>query len=154
MTQNTSLGVPQTTEEMKMSIESNKDVIRQAYGAVSRGDADGFLACACDDITFTLYGKHRFARTFTGKQDLVDNLLVPMGETLGGLMQIEITNLIGEGDYVVMEALGWSDIKAGGTYNNTYCLVFEMRDGKIKAVREYLDTERVTEVFGAIDERA
>jgi ketosteroid isomerase-like protein len=33
-------------------------------------------------------------------------------------------------------------------YNNKYCLVIAVTDGKIAQVREYLDSELVTAVFG------
>ena len=135
-----------------MSIESNKEVVRQAYGAITDGNLDGFLDRLADDATYTFFGNHRFARTFNGKTDIVDNLLVPISEVLETNLKLEITNLIGEGDQVVMEALGQSDTKAGGSYNNIYCLVFTVRDGKIAAVREYLDTELVTSVFGALQD--
>ena len=32
----------------------------------------------------------------------------------------------------------------GGTYNNTYCQVFRIANGKVQEVTEYLDTELVT----------
>ena len=38
--------------------------------------------------------------------------------------------------------------KAGLDYNNDYCLAFDIVAGKIQHVREYLDSELVTKVFG------
>jgi uncharacterized protein len=38
--------------------------------------------------------------------------------------------------------------KKGVPYNNTYCHVFRIVNGKIKEVTEYLDTELVTRAFG------
>ncbi|MBE9539746.1 MAG: nuclear transport factor 2 family protein [Proteobacteria bacterium] len=132
-----------------MSIEKNKQVVRQAYNAVAEGDVEGFMSCLTEDATYTFFGKHKLARTFAGKADIMQNLLLPLNEVLATTLKLEITNMIGEGDQVVMEALGRSETRDGGTYNNTYCIVFSFRGGKITAVREYLDTEMVTEVFGA-----
>ena len=47
-----------------------------------------------------------------------------------------------------MQALGKSNTKSGGTYNNTYCQVFRLASGKVQEVTEYLDTELVTKAFG------
>ena len=47
-----------------------------------------------------------------------------------------------------MQARGKSNTKAGGTYNNTYCQVFKVANGKIVEMVEYLDTELVTAAFG------
>ena len=38
--------------------------------------------------------------------------------------------------------------KTGNDYNNTYCIVYKVLDGKIKEITEYLDTELVTAAFG------
>jgi len=40
-------------------------------------------------------------------------------------------------------------VTTGRPYNNTYCQVFSVRDGKIRTVTEYMDTALVDEVFGA-----
>ena len=133
-----------------MSIEANKRLVREAYQAVSAGDVEGFLGRLADDARWTMYGTHRFARTFSGKADILANLFGPLGETLAGGIVIELSNLVAEGDVVVVEARGKSATKTGGTYNNTYCNVLTLRNGKIAEVREYLDTELVTKVFGPL----
>ena len=47
-----------------------------------------------------------------------------------------------------MQARGNSRTKSGDTYNNTYCQVFRLANGKVQEVTEYLDTELVTTAFG------
>lgn len=54
-----------------------------------------------------------------------------------------------EGDFVVAQVRGQARKKDGTPYNNTYCHVFRLRDGKIIAVNEYMDTELITAVFGS-----
>ena len=46
---------------------------------------------------------------------------------------------IADGDIVVVEAEGDNVTKAGVRYDNDYCLVFRLEDGKIKEIREYCD---------------
>ncbi len=57
--------------------------------------------------------------------------------------------MIAEADFVVVQLSGQSETKDGGPYNNTYCHVFRIRDGKIGEVTKYFDTELATAVFGA-----
>ena len=45
-----------------------------------------------------------------------------------------------DGDRVVVEARGQGRTKRGESYNNNYCYVIEMKDGKMRELREYLDT--------------
>ena len=52
-----------------------------------------------------------------------------------------IENLIAEGDYVAEQARGKSRTEDGRDYNNIYCRVWRIVDGKIQSLHEYLDTE-------------
>jgi len=65
-----------------------------------------------------------------------------------GGITITLDNLIAEGDYVVTQGHGTSRLKSGGSYNNSYCHVFRIANGKVQQVTEYLDTELATRAFG------
>ena len=131
-----------------MSTESNKQVVREAYGAISSGDVEGFMNRLADDVEWYFIGSHRFAGTLKGKEDIMNKLFEPLGEALTSTIQLEIKQLIAEGDKVVSEMQGTSKSTEGKDYNNTYCLIVTVKDDKIKEMREYLDTELITEVFG------
>jgi ketosteroid isomerase-like protein len=55
---------------------------------------------------------------------------------------------IAEGDYVIVEARGDNVTKAGQRYDNEYCFVFRLSDGKISEVKEYSDTALIDAVLG------
>lgn len=128
--------------------EANKTLVREAYAAISRGDLKQFLARLADDVTWTFVGTHRFGRTFRGKDDIVDNLCRVLGAHLDGVIVLDIVNLVAEGDLVVAEMQGRAVTPGGQRYDNRYCVVLTVRDGLIRDLREYLDTELVTAVFG------
>lgn len=46
------------------------------------------------------------------------------------------------------QASGIAETLDGRPYNNTYCQVIQVRDGRIAAVTEYMDTALVSRVFG------
>ena len=131
-----------------MSIEANKQLVRDTWGAVSVGDISGFLGNLADDVTWTFFGSHRFAGSFEGKEELVAKLFAPLGEVLVDGIKVHIDSLTAEGDRVVMEARGEARTKTGDHYNNYYCIVITVHEGKIAQVREYLDSELVTKIFG------
>jgi len=56
--------------------------------------------------------------------------------------------MVAEGDYVVVQVRGEAETKDGRPYNNSYCHVFKVRDGKIREVTEYFDTELTSRVLG------
>lgn len=128
--------------------DANKALVRDAYAAIGRGDLKQFLARLADDVTWTFVGTHRFGRTFRGKHDIVDNLCRVLAAHLDGVIALDIVNLIAEGDQVVAEMQGRAVTPGGQRYDNRYCVVLTVRDGLIRDLREYLDTELVTAVFG------
>ena len=79
---------------------------------------------------------------------MVEKLLGPLGAQLESGIAITPSNFIADGDFVAMQAKGKSTTKSGKPYDNTYCQVFQVVNGKVQRVTEYLDTELVTEAFG------
>lgn len=66
----------------------------------------------------------------------------------GSEVTIEFGTVIAEGDAVVVEERMRATLPSGTPYDVDYCFVFELRDGLIHRVREYLDTRRGLEMFG------
>jgi uncharacterized protein len=126
-----------------MSAEQNKEIVRRAIAALSRGDMEGFLADAADDVTLTIMGT--LFPPIQGKQQVLKGLRNTLGARLegGGAIAMTIENLIAEGDYVAEQARGKARTKDGKDYNNTYCRVWRITEGKIRSMHEYLDTELV-----------
>jgi ketosteroid isomerase-like protein len=84
-----------------------------------------------------------------GKEQIVNDLFNVLGDQLEGTgISLEIKQLIAEGDKVVAEMQGTSRSVSGKDYNNTYNIILTVKDGLITEMREYLDTELITEVFG------
>ena len=129
-----------TTEHTK---EQNKEIVRRAIAAISRGDMEGFLADAADDFTMAVMGTA--LPPIQGKQKALKglrNALVARLEN-GGAIAMTIEKLIAEGDFVAEQARGVARTKSGKDYNNTYCRVWRITEGKIPSMQEYLDTELV-----------
>ena len=131
-----------------MGTEENKRVVLDTYAAISAGDLEGFLSHLNEDIRWTFFGTHPYAGTFAGKEDITKRLLSSLAEQLEGPIKVHVKNVIAEGNQVVVEAQGESRAKNGMDYNNVYCLVLRLVDGKISEIHEYLDSELVTAVFG------
>ncbi len=131
-----------------MSLENNKELVRKLFDDMNTGDTHRFLASLPDDYTHTIPGKSMFAGT-RNKAQLVEQLegtgaMFPKG------LKITIKGMIAEGDKVAVEAESYGVTTDGNVYNNEYHWLFEVRDGKIQAAREYLCTAHAVEVFGAL----
>jgi len=129
-----------------MGAAENKEVVRQMREAKG---IDAILATMSDDVRWTLIGTTKFSGILNGKQEIVEKLFKPIFAQLETPGSNVIDNIIAEGDYVVVQQHGTGRrTKSGKDYNNTYCIVYKVGDGKIKEITEYCDTELVTSAFG------
>jgi ketosteroid isomerase-like protein len=129
-----------------MGAAENKEVVRKMREAKG---VDAILATMSDDVRWTLIGTTKFSGTMNGKQEIVEKLFKPIFAQLETPGSNVIDNIIAEGDYVVVQQRGTGrKTKSGKDYNNTYCIVYKVADGKIKEITEYCDTELVTSAFG------
>jgi len=64
-------------------------------------------------------------------------------------VEIQFTALHSDGDVVIIEERMRATLPDGRPYDNAYCFVFELKDGLISQVREYMDTMKGWQmVFG------
>ena len=132
-----------------MALTDNKQIVQAFYDSANRGDMDTCMGQLAEDVTWTNIGTTRYSGTFQGKVDLVTRLLQPVfGQLQAGIASV-VDNIVAEGDFVVVQSRGNAETKDGRPYNNTYCHVFKIRDGKIVKVTEYLDTELASAVLHA-----
>ena len=132
-----------------MSIEDNKRVVLDFYEAGARGDMERCFGLIADDIVWTNIGSTRFSGRYEGKQALMDELLGPLFGSLKAGISSDIERLTAEGDIVVAQTSGTAETHDGTPYNNSYCQIMQIRDGKIVAVKEYFDTALADAVFGS-----
>jgi ketosteroid isomerase-like protein len=132
-----------------MGIEDNKQVVLDFFEAGARGDMEACFALLADDISWTNIGTTKFSGTYVGKQEIIEKLLGPLfGQLKAGIVS-QIEQLTAEDDIVVAQTSGTAETVDGIAYNNSWCQVIRIRDGKIVAVKEYMDTALIDSVFGA-----
>ena len=134
---------------MTMGATENKDLMQRIYAEFAKGNPELFLASIAEDFRWTIMGTTKFSGTYQGKQAVIDKLLTPLIAQLDGPICVTADRFIAEDDYVVMQGHGTATTKTGKPYNNTYCVVSRIAQGKIQEMTEYLDTELVTAAFGA-----
>ena len=129
-----------------MGAAENKEAVRMMREAKG---LDAMLAAMSDDVRWTIIGTTKYSGTMNGKQEIVNKLLRPIFAELESMGSNTVDNIIAEGDYVVIQQhASGRKTKTGNPYNNTYCLVYKLIDGKIKEITEYCDTELITAAFG------
>ena len=131
-----------------MSTAENRKLMQDIFAELSQGNSRPFVEAMADDFRWIMIGATKWSRTYEGKQTVITELYGPLRAVLPGKRCTRAHRFIADGDYVAVEARGENLTKAGLPYNNSYCFVFRIADGKIREVTEYLDTELVTAVLG------
>ena len=128
-----------------MGAAENKQILRHVYAEISKGNVQALLDALAEDVQWTIIGATALSGTSRGKQQVIEKLLQPLRARLAdGPLVFTADRFIAEGEHVVMEARGQATAKSGKPYNNTYCIVARIVDGKIKEMTDYIDTELIT----------
>ena len=132
-----------------MDTMANKQLLQDIYAQISKGNLQPLLDSMADDIEWTIIGSTALSGTSRGKQEVIDKLLRPIRARLAdGPIVFQPDRFIAEGEYVVMQARGRATALSGKPYNNTYCIVCRIVDGKLKEMIDYVDTELITTALG------
>ena len=134
---------------MNVSAAENKQLMQNIFSELSKGNGVPFVESLADDICWTIIGSTKFSGTYRGKQAVLNELLRPLFARFADQYTNTAHRFIAEDDYVVVECRGRVTTKSGAPYNNTYCWVCRVADGKLQELTEYLDTELVTAALGA-----
>jgi hypothetical protein len=116
-----------------MTSVTAKDTIRRFFSCFETGDPAATAAFIADDVSWWVQG-----RGVADKAAICANHAFIMGST--SARKMKIVGEIAEGDRVAVEVDSELQFKDGRTLHNTMHVAFTLRDGKISAVREYMDT--------------
>ncbi len=124
-----------------MQTATNKQLLRNVFDETAKGNGKPFVDALAQNVVWRIIGTTSWSKTFTGKGNVVKGLLVPLNVQFEGNNTIVAHRILCDGDYAVVEARGRNRTKQGKVYENEYCWVIEMRDGKMANIVEYADTE-------------
>jgi len=127
-----------------MSVAENKKLLETIFSQLAQGNPRPFVEAMADDFSWTVTGTTKWSKKYAGKAVVLTELFGTLTSRMDGRIKTIADRFIAEDDHVVVEAHGSNTTKSGKPYNNRYCFVFRVNDGKLKEVTEYLDTELVS----------
>jgi ketosteroid isomerase-like protein len=130
-----------------MSALENKQLLQHIFAELAQGNSRPLVESMADDFQWTVAGSSRWSGAFKGKDAVLNQLLGPLRAQIDGRIKTMPLRFIAEDDFVVIEARGNNTTKAGKPYNNHYCFVARLGDGKLREITEYMDTELVSSVL-------
>jgi uncharacterized protein len=127
----------------------NRKLLQEIFAEMARGESKLFVESMDNNFSWTVTGHTKWSKTYAGKEVVLRDLLGTLRTMIDGRIKTTAHRFIADEDIVVVEASGSNITKTGKPYNNSYCFVFRLAGGKLQALTEYLDTELLTEAFGA-----
>jgi ketosteroid isomerase-like protein len=129
-----------------MDAAANKELVTNFWNAFSKGDIKTAFASLSDEISWLIPGNlPNLSGLRKGKAEI---LIFARGaaKMFPSGLQSELRRVYSDGDTVLIEMTNRGKLFNGRDYENEYCFVFEIEHGKIRRVREYVDTQKVAEL--------
>ena len=135
-----------------MTAADNKRLMETIFAGVAAGDRALYVDSLADDVTMTVTDQYSWSQTFHGKESVLRDLYGYVASLLKQRRTVPF-RFIAEDEWVAVEARGDMVTHAGERYDNHYCLIYRIENGKIHEIREYQDStlcERVLGPFPAV----
>jgi uncharacterized protein len=129
-----------------MTAAENKKLIREGFEGWARGDARPLFNLVADDVRWTVIGSTPVSKTYNSRHEF-RGALKAISERFTDDLKVVLRDVIADGDKVAVQFESHAKGKNGLAYDQTYCWVLRMADGRVREVVAYLDTELVTKLF-------
>jgi hypothetical protein len=139
---------PETAQAAEIQATEARAVLRRYLDALSAGDLPAMEDSFTQDATWWIHGTLPLSGTKRGRAAIM-NFLIGAGSLYQpGTQHFEFGEITAEADRAVLEWRVRGTASATGlAYDNSYCGVFRVRDGRIAEVREYLDSLHAAQVL-------
>lgn len=127
---------------------TNEDIITAIFAETAKGNDRPYVEALADDAIWIACGQNSWSGVYRGKETILTDIFDRLREKLDDRNTCVPARIHADGDFVIVEAKGQNQLKNGQRYDNEYCFVIRMRDGKMIEITEYLDTELVSARLG------
>lgn len=138
-----------------MNEEHNKQIVINAWKAFASRDPQRIHAVFTEDAEWIAPKGNAtaIALNYTdhmiGRDAIVHFIAKEFPKLFAENVSVEFRGIFCEGSTVIVEERMQATLVSGKKYDNNYCFFFEITDGRISRVREYMDTQRGKEcIFG------
>lgn len=130
-----------------MSAAANRELMQEIYDELAKGNRMPFRNAMAEDFRWIMKGRTAWSRTYDGRDAVRKELIQPLYAQFADDYKNTAIRIFADGNYVIVECEGAVTTTAGRPYNNQYCMIFRLENGKIKEMTEYLDTALVNETL-------
>jgi ketosteroid isomerase-like protein len=128
------------------NLDANKSLVRAWIDSISAGDQATMVGLLDEDMQMETMGSSVMSKCRSRDEMLRDFAM--LAAVLPNGVKFQVRTVTAEDDRVSVEVQGHAISAQGLAYDNQYHFMFVVQGGKIRVVREYVDTKLVDEVFG------
>jgi ketosteroid isomerase-like protein len=122
-------------------------MVKAAWSAFGNGDIKAAFGHMADNVSWLIPGSIAGVSGVKRGKDEIVKFMASVGAVMPEGMHSEITRAYADGDTVILEVSSKAKVINGKTYENEYCFVFEIENGKIRRIREYTDTQKAKDIL-------
>lgn len=130
-----------------MAAEQNAEVVRKTWQDLIGGKVEAALANMSEDVSRLIPGNVPNVSGLRRGKEEVRKFVSGIGQAFPQGLQTEIRKTHAAGDAVIVKLTNRGKAFNGKDYENEYCFVFELENGKIRRIREYVDMHKVVQTL-------
>ncbi|GAB3270305.1 nuclear transport factor 2 family protein [Parahaliea aestuarii] len=125
--------------------QTNKTIVTQFFDALNAGDVNSVVNTYSPDGSVHTMGNTLISGEagYSELHDAIGKIFTVFPDGL----RFTVHGMVAEGEKVAVEASSQGEHVSGQSYENDYHFLFEFSDGKLMKLKEYMDTEHVTDVL-------
>lgn len=125
--------------------ETNKQRVREFFAILNRGDVAALTAAYAEGGRLETLGETLISGSYSREQ--IRAAAAQIFQVFPQGLRFSVDAMTAEGERVAVEARSHGQHVSGRPYSNRYHFLFVLRDGRVTLLREYMDTERVTDIL-------
>ena len=127
----------------------NKALVQGAFDAWAAGTG-GVFGLLADDATWTVVGNSPMSRTYTSRDEFLEEVIKPFNARLSTPLVPNVHALYADGNTVIAYFDASATAKDGRPYLNTYTWYLDMAGGRITRAVAFFDTIEFTDFWNRI----
>ena len=130
-----------------IATNGNKALVKNFFASLNSGNVDAVVDTYAEEGYVQTMG-HTLISGKSFKQQ-IRAAVSGIYEVFPKGLKFKVLGMIGEDEKVAVEAVSEGEHVSGQIYSNEYHFLFEFSSGQLIKLKEYMDTEKVTDVLCA-----